>query len=135
MQKGTVDTFVDSTTGSVGCGYYACKNRTNEDCSRVPGPAELNCPSVHPYTIATGTAGAAFFSELYAITKNESYARVAAAAVAYEASVVLSTGEVPYILDGVNCSTSALEGCRSVGGPWACVNQFLVFHPESAREH
>ena len=81
-------------------------------------PAGLNCPSVHPYTIATGTTGAAFFSELYAITKNASYAAVAAAAISYEASVVLGNGEVPYILDGANCSTVSSDGCHAVGGPW-----------------
>ena len=44
--------------------------------------------------------GGAFFAELYGVSRNETHAKVAAAAVGYEASIVLSTGEVPYIIDG-----------------------------------
>ena len=36
----------------------------------------------------------------------------------YLSSLVLNQGEVPYILDGVNCSTVEKDGCKPVGGPW-----------------
>jgi hypothetical protein len=78
----------------------------------------LQCPSRSPYTIATGTTGGAFFSEIYGATNNATYASVAAAAMAYLARVVLPTGEVPYILDGINCTTEQTALCSAVGGPW-----------------
>ena len=122
-KKGTVASFINAHTGSVGCGYYKATNRTEENCANIPGPSSLNCPSVHPYTIATGTTGGAFFAQLYAITGNVTYANVAYNAMQYDASVVLrdSTGEVPYILDGTNCTTldsTTNQECQSVGGPW-----------------
>jgi hypothetical protein len=119
-KKGTVgpNGFVHSATGAVGCGYYRCSTRTSESCSAVPGPAALHCPSLSPYTISTGTSGAAFFSELYAITRNATYAAVAEKAVAYLSSVALASGEVPYILDGANCTTAECPAKLAVGGPW-----------------
>ena len=119
-KKGTVgpDGFVHTATGAVGCGYYRCSARTPDSCSAVPGPAALQCPSLSPYTISTGTAGGAFFSELYAITRNATYAAVAEKAVAYLASVALASGEVPYILDGANCTTAECPTRGTMGGPW-----------------
>eukprot|EP00040_Diaphanoeca_grandis_P041405 m.262910 g.262910 ORF g.262910 m.262910 type:complete len:434 (-) comp47655_c0_seq1:30-1331(-) len=115
-KKGFVETFVNTTTGAVGCGYYGCTDRTSEDCDRVAGPAGLSCPSRSPYTIATGTTGGAFFAELYAITKNETYASIANNAMDYEVSVMLASGEVPYILDGANCTSKSTEKeCSGVG--------------------
>lgn len=114
-KKGIVDSFVDGESGAVGCGYYKCLNRTSDNCANVPGhpsdPSDLNCPSRSPYVIATGTTGAAFFAELYGITRNETYAAVATKALAFARTLVMSTGEIPYVLDGANCSTL---GCRSV---------------------
>jgi hypothetical protein len=122
-KKGTVTTFMPAEfDGAVGCGYYKSTNRTSENCVNVPGASWANCPSTHPYTIATATTGGAFFAELYKITGNYTYATVAARAMDYDASVVLrhSTGEVPYILDGANCTTAfpGTRDCKSVGGPW-----------------
>ena len=135
-KKGAADSFVDSETGAVGCGYYACTNRTSDDCAKLPSPrpgaASLNCPSRSPYVIATGTTGAAFFAELYAVTKNETHKNVAIKALEYASSLVLRTGEIPCeplllflvlllvlvltlrsadVLDGANCSKAE---CRSV---------------------
>jgi hypothetical protein len=122
-KKGSVMTFIPADFGgAVGCGYYESTNRTSENCANVPGASWANCPSTHPYTIATATTGGAFFAELYKITGNRTYATVAARAMDYDASVVLreSTGEVPYILDGANCTTAfpRTPDCKSVGGPW-----------------
>ena len=118
-KKGTATGFVDPATGSVGCGYYHCSGRTSEDCARLPGPS-LDCPSRSPYTVATGTTGGAFFAELYGATRNASHAEVAVRAMAYEASVALPAGEVPYLLDGANCTSTNCSSGRwpSVGGPW-----------------
>ena len=118
-KKGAVAGFVDATTGAVGCGYYHCTNRTREDCSRVPpAGSQLDCPSTSAYTIATGTTGGAFFSELYGVSRDERHARVAAAAVDYEASTILPSGEIPYLLDGANCTTASCPPSLEVGGPW-----------------
>ena len=117
-KKGTANSFVNEKTGAIGCGYYMCSNRTEDDCSKIKGPSNLNCPSRSPYTIATGTTGAAFFAQLYSLTGNEKFKEVGENAVNYLFSVVLSQGEIPYILDGVNCSTVSTDGCKSVGGPW-----------------
>ena len=119
LKKGTSTGFVDPMTGSVGCGYYGCTSRTSEDCAKVaPASSKLNCPSNSPYTIATGTTGGAFFSELYGVTRDERHAKVATAAVGYEASVALSSGEMPYILDGANCTSESCPASLAVGGPW-----------------
>ena len=93
-KNGTCDGFVSPASagidaGAVGCGYYAHR------------------PSVTPYTIATGTTGGAFFSELFAITGNPLYRDVVEGSIAYLARVVLASGEIPYILDGENSSTAA----------------------------
>jgi hypothetical protein len=118
-KKGTSSGFVDESTGAVGCGYYGCSNRTKDDCSKVaPLSSNLNCPSVSPYTIATGTTGGAFFSELYALTRNETHAKVATGALRYEASVTMASGEIPYLLDGANCSTASCPASLQVSGPW-----------------
>lgn len=119
-KKGRSAGFVDARSGAVGCGYYACTDRTREACSDVPGATGLHCPSTAPYTIATGTTGGAFFASLYALTKNATYKAVAIAAMKYEHSVALRSGEMPYILDGANCTTmNALSAnCTTTGGPW-----------------
>ena len=117
-KKGTATSFVNRQTGSVGCGYYMCSNRTQDNCNRYKGPSNLNCPSRSPYTIATGTTGAAFFSQIYNITRNETFRQISENAINYLSSLVLNQGEVPYILDGVNCSTVEKDGCKPVGGPW-----------------
>ena len=62
---------------------------------------------------------------MFAITKNETYAEVAAAAVQYEASVVLDNGEVPYILDGVSDAPTNQHVLEGIEGrpcpPYYCV--------------
>jgi hypothetical protein len=117
-KKGIVKSFVNFETGAVGCGYYMCSNRTKDACSQVKGPSNLKCPSRSPYTIATSTTGAAFFSQMYGITKNITYKTISENSMRYLSSVVLDQGEVPYILDGLNCSTINAGGCKGVGGPW-----------------
>jgi hypothetical protein len=98
-KNGTCDGFVappsaGQDAGAVGCGYYAHR------------------PSTMPYTIATGTTGGAFFSELHTITQNETYRSVAQGAVRYLSSVVMRpSGEIPYILDGRNSSTVTWPVC------------------------
>lgn len=109
-KKGRVASFVNRN-GAIGCGYYHCTNRTGDNCASVTGADHLACPSVSPYVIATGTTGAAFFAELFGITGNETYASVARNSVAYAASLVLRDGEIPYVLDGANCS---IAGCFDV---------------------
>eukprot|EP00035_Acanthoeca_spectabilis_P032390 m.18560 g.18560 ORF g.18560 m.18560 type:complete len:465 (+) comp5331_c0_seq2:97-1491(+) len=117
-KKGVVAGFVDPN-GAVGCGYYACSSRTSEDCEKIPGPSGYNCPSRSPYTIATGTTGGAFFGELFGITQSERHGQVATNSIDYLKSVTLDSGEIPYILDGANCSTAECSGILpSVGGPW-----------------
>jgi hypothetical protein len=81
--------------GAIGCGYYNHR------------------PSTDPYTIATGTTGAAFFSELYAITGQSQYIALVNGSIDYLARVVLPSGEIPYILDGHNSTT--VNPDRSVG--------------------
>jgi hypothetical protein len=92
-KNGTCDTFISPVSsgvnaGAVGCGYYSHR------------------PSTLPYTIATGTTGAAFFSELFTITQNSTYASVVSGSIDYLARVMLPSGEIPYILDGRNSSTA-----------------------------
>lgn len=99
-KNGTCDGFISSSSsgisaGAVGCGYYDHR------------------PSTDPYTIATGTTGAAFFSELYAITEKSEYMAIVNGSIDYLARVVLPSGEIPYILDGHNSSTANPD--RSVG--------------------
>ena len=110
-KRGAAPSFVDGDTGAVGCGYYGCTNRTADDCAAVPGQPGLDCPSRSPYVIATGTTGAAFFAELYGLTGNATYREVAVRALGYAASLVLPSGEIPYVLDGANCTRAE---CRSV---------------------
>jgi len=68
--------------GALGCGYHKGKL------------------SLQPYTISTATTGAAFFSELYAITKNPEYQKVASGAVRWLLKIRKDDGEIPYTLDG-----------------------------------
>lgn len=72
--------------GAIGCGYYA------------------KHLSTLPYVIATGTTGGAFFAELANLTANATERSAllseAEAAMRWTASVVLPSGEIPYILDG-----------------------------------
>jgi len=70
------------STGALGCGYYE---------------GHL---SLKHYTISTATTGGAFFSELYAITKNPEYKDVAAGAVKWLLKMRKDSGEIPYLLDG-----------------------------------
>lgn len=99
-KNGTCDGFISPPSsgddaGAVGCGYYRQR------------------PSVSPYIIATGTTGGAFFAELYAITGKPQYKAIVSGSVDYMARMVLSTGEIPYILDGHNSSTADPD--KSVG--------------------
>jgi hypothetical protein len=80
-----------ANSGAVGCGYY--------------GPAP-STPSVLPYVIATATTGAAFFAELHTIRNRSQYAGLVDGANQYIASVVMRSGEIPYILAGKNDTTS-----------------------------
>jgi hypothetical protein len=87
-KNGTCSGFISPPSagmdaGAVGCGYYSHR------------------PSVDPYTIATGTTGAAFFSELFTITGKAEYAAVVNGSIEYLARVLLPSGEIPYILDGL----------------------------------
>ena len=109
-KKGHAVTFVNRN-GAIGCGYYHCTSRTSDNCAAIPGGKGMACASLSPYVIATGTTGAAFFAELFGITGNETYASVARNSVDFAASLVLSNGEIPYVLDGANCSTA---GCFDV---------------------
>eukprot|EP00039_Didymoeca_costata_P001238 m.50975 g.50975 ORF g.50975 m.50975 type:complete len:412 (+) comp10698_c0_seq4:84-1319(+) len=94
-KKGTCNGFIEKS-GSVGCGYYG------------------GVPSVKPYVIATATTGAAFFAELNAVHGTDSSCQsLVTRAIDYIASVVLSSGEIPYILNGINSSTSHPD--KSVG--------------------
>lgn len=68
--------------GAVGCGYYG------------------GHVSTQPYTIATATTGGAFFSELYSLTKDPTYRRIAAGAVRWLLARRKPDGEIPYTLDG-----------------------------------
>jgi hypothetical protein len=68
--------------GALGCGYYR---------------GHL---SLKPYTIATATTGVAFFSELYAITRDVRYHQVAADATRWLTRIRQGDGELPYLLDG-----------------------------------
>jgi len=68
--------------GALGCGYYR---------------GHL---SLKPYTIATATTGGAFFSELFAITRNARYRQVAADATRWLIKIRQDNGELPYLLDG-----------------------------------
>ena len=86
-KKGTAKSFLDSKTGAIGCGYYRCSSRTSDDCSKVAGPDHLNCPSRSPYTIATGTTGAAFFAQMFGLTGNETYHSVGRNSINYLLSV------------------------------------------------
>ena len=99
-KNGTCDGFVSPASsgvnaGAVGCGYYAHR------------------PSTLPYTIATGTTGAAFFSELYSITRKSHYTAIVNGSIDYLARVTLPSGEIPYILDGHN--STSVNPDRSVG--------------------
>jgi hypothetical protein len=78
--------------GAVGCGYYGGHLSTK------------------PYVIATATTGGAFFAELsnvaavagtVPVNSSASLAADATAAMKWIASVVLPSGEIPYILDGL----------------------------------
>ena len=109
-KKGRVDSFVNPN-GAIGCGYYHCTNRTSDNCAAIPGPDNMACPSRSPYVIATGTTGAAFFAELFGLTGNKTYATVAKNSVDFAASLVLTNGEIPYVLDGANCS---IAGCIDI---------------------
>lgn len=77
--------------GALGCGYYRGKL------------------SVEPYTIATATTGGAFFSELYAITKNPQYRELAAGAVTWLLKTRKDDGEIPYTLAGQTLDSWPLD--------------------------
>ncbi len=77
--------------GALGCGYYRGKL------------------SVEPYTIATATTGGAFFSELYAITKNPQYRELAAGAVTWLLQTRKDDGEIPYTLAGQTLDSWPLD--------------------------
>ena len=44
-KKGTVSGFIDSKTGAVGCGYYACGDHTSDNCASTSYPATKLCVS------------------------------------------------------------------------------------------
>ena len=115
--KKALPSFVNPQTGSVGCGYYMCSNRTPDNCNRYKGPNNLNCPS-RSHILLLLEPRAAFFSQIYNITRNETFRQISENAINYLSNLVLNQGEVPYILDGVNCSTVEKDGCKPVGGPW-----------------
>ena len=84
--------FVDKA-GAVGCGYYG------------KAPVGIDHVSLDPYTIATGTTGAAFAAEYYdALAPTDPVragaASVAAGAVSWICNTVMPNGQIPYILDG-----------------------------------
>ncbi len=77
--------------GALGCGYYRGKLSTE------------------PYTISTATTGGAFFSALYAITKDPAPKEVAAGAVRWLLKIRKPDGEIPYTLAGKLWTTWPLD--------------------------